>query len=235
MPSYRGHRYPVEVISPCVWLYFRFPLSFREVAELILQRGVFVSCETIRRWCATFGQAYANGLRRRWPRPGDTWYLDEVFIKVHGEQKYLWRSVDADGTVLDILVQNQRDKAAAKRFFRRLMRRTGTVPRVIVTDKLRSYGAAHREVMPSVEHRCHKGLNNLAENSHQPTRQRERAMKGFRSVGGTQRFLAAFSGISPHLRPRRHRMTASGYRAELTVRFAVWDQITGAAGRPVTA
>jgi putative transposase len=206
--SYKGHRYPVEVISHCVWLYFRFPLSFREVEELMLERGVIVSYETIRRWCVKFGQRYANSLRRRRPRPGDKWHLDEVFIKINGEQKYFWRAVDQAGMVLDILVQNRRDKTAARRFFRRLVKRTRTVPRVVVTDKLRSYGAAHREVMPSVEHRSHKGLNNRAENSHQPTRQRARAMKGFRSAGGAQRFLSAFSGISPHFRPRRHLMTA---------------------------
>ncbi|CAM5654275.1 IS6 family transposase [Streptomyces hirsutus] len=234
-PSYRGHRYPVEVISPCVWLYFRFPLSFREVEELMLQRGVIVSYETVRRWCAKFGQAYANGLRRRRPRPGDTWHLDEVFVKINGELKYLWRAVDAGGNVLDILVQNRRDKAAARRFFRRLLKKTRAVPRGIVTDKLRSYGAVHRQVMPSVEHRCHKGLKNRTENSHRPTRQRERAVKGFRSVGVAQRFLAAFSGISPHFRPHRHLMTASNYRTEMTVRFAIRDQITGAANLPTTA
>ncbi|MER6113199.1 IS6 family transposase [Streptomyces hirsutus] len=234
-PSYKGHRYPVEVISHCVWLYFRFPLSFREVEELMLQRGVIISHETVRRWCMKFGQAYANGLRRRRPRPGDKWHLDEVFVKINGELTYLWRTVDAGGTVLDILVQNQRDTAAARRFFRRLLRKTRAVPRVLVTDKLRSYGAAHRQVMPSVEHRSHKGLNNRAENSHQPTRQRERAMKGFRSVGAAQRFLAAFSGISPHFRTHRHLMTASNYRTEMTIRFAIWDQITGAANLPTTA
>jgi putative transposase len=232
--AYKGHRYPVEVISHCVWLYHRFPLSFREVEELLLERGVTVSYETIRRWCVKFGQQYANALRRRRPQPGDKWHLDEVFIKINGEQKYLWRAVDQDGTVLDILGQNRRDTAAARRFFRRLLKTTATVPRVIVTDKLRSYAAAHREVLPSVEHRSHKGLNNRAENSHQPTRQRERAMKGFRSVGGAQRFLSAFSGISPHFRPRRHLMTAPDHRAEMTIRFAIWDQITGAPGRPAT-
>ncbi|MFJ9684024.1 IS6 family transposase [Streptomyces sp. NPDC101194] len=234
-PSYKGHRYPVEVISHCVWLYFRFPLSFREVEELMLQRGVIVSYETIRRWCLKFGQPYANVLRRRCPRPGDKWHLDGVFITINGEQKYLWRAVDQDGNVLDILVQNRRNKAAARRFFRRLLKGIGAVPRVIVTDKLRSYGAAHREVMPSVEHRSHKGLNNRAENSHQPTRQRERAMKGFRSVGGAQRFLSAFSGISPHFRPRRHRRTAPDHRTEMTVRFVIWDQITGATTPPTAA
>ncbi|WP_371801354.1 MULTISPECIES: IS6 family transposase [unclassified Streptomyces] len=225
-PSYKGHRY-------------RFPLSFREVEELMLERGMIASHETVRRWCAKFGQAYANGLRRRRPRPGDKWHLDEVFIKINGEQKYLWRAVDADGNVLDILVQNRRDTAAARRFFRRLLKTTCSVPRVVVTDKLRSYGAAHREVMPSVEHRSHKGLNNRAENSRQPTRQparqRERAMKGFRSIGGAQRFLSAFSGISPHFRPRRHLMTASEYRTEMTIRFASWDQATGVTGLPTAA
>ena len=207
-PSYKGHRYPVEVISHCVWLYFRFPLSFREVEELMLQRGVIVSYETVRRWCAKFGQSYADSLRRRRPRPGDKWHLDEVFVKVNGVRQYLWRAVDQDGNVLDILLQSKRDAKAAKRFMAKLMKKQQRVPRVMVTDKLRSYGAAHRELMPSVEHRSHKGLNNRAENSHQPTRQRERAMKGFRSVRAAQKFLSAFSGISPHFRPRRHLMTA---------------------------
>ncbi|MCX4734503.1 IS6 family transposase [Streptomyces sp. NBC_01363] len=234
-PSYKGHRYPVEVISHCVWLYFRFPLSFREVEELMLQRGIIVSYETVRRWCLKFGQPYANALRRRCSRPGDKWHLDEVFITINGEQKYLWRAVDQDGNVLDILVQNRRNKAAARRFFRRLLKGIGAVPRVIVTDKLRSYGAAHREVTPSVEHRSHKGLNNRAENSHQPTRQRERAMKSFHSVGGAQRFLSAFSGIPPHFRPRRHRRTAPDHRTEMTVRFAIWDQITGATAPPTAS
>ncbi|WP_455711425.1 IS6 family transposase [Streptomyces hirsutus] len=234
-PSYKGHRYPVEVISHCVWLCFRFPLSFREVEEVMPGRGVIVSHETIRRWGVKFGQCYANALRRRQPRPGDKWYLDEVFIKISGEQKYLWRAVDQDGSVLDVLVQNRRDTAAARRFFRPLMKNTGAVPRVVVTDKLRSYGAAHREVMSSVAHRQSKYLNNRAENSHQPTRRRERAMKGFRSTGGAQRFLSAFSGISPHFRPRRHLMTAADHRTEMTTRFAIWDQVTGVAGLPAAA
>jgi putative transposase len=233
--SYKGRRYPVEVISHCMWLYHRFPLSIREVEERMLERGVTVSYETVRRWCAKFGQPYAGALRRRQPRPGDMWHLDEVFIKINGRLQYLWRAVDQNGNVLDILVQNRRDKAVARRFLRRLLRRTGVVPRVIVTDKLRSYGAAHHEVMPSVEHRSHKGLNNRAENSHQLTGQRERAMKGFRSVGGAQRFLSAFSGISPHFRPRRHLMPAHDYRAEITVRFAIWEHITGVAGLVATA
>ncbi|MFJ1673106.1 IS6 family transposase [Streptomyces bottropensis] len=230
--SCKGHRYPVEVISHCVWLYHRFPLSFREVEELMLERGIVVSYETVRRWCAKFGQAYAGALRRPQPRPGTGGTWTRFFIKINGEPKCLWRAVDQDGNVLDILVQNLqnlRDKAAARRFFRRLMKKTGAALRVIVTDKLRSYGAAHREVMPSVEHRQSKYLNNRAENSHQPTRQRERAMKGFRSVGRAQRLLSAFSGISPHFRPRRHLMPAHHYRAEMTVRFAIWEHITALA------
>ncbi|MET8537947.1 IS6 family transposase [Streptomyces sp. NPDC005065] len=234
-PSYRGHRYPAEVISHCVWLYFRFPLSFREVEELMLARGVIVSHETARRWCLKFGQAYADGLRRRRPRPGDKWHLDEVFIKVNGERQYLWRAVDQHGNVLDILVQSRRDTAAAKRFMAKLIKKQCRVPRVMVTDKLRSYGAAHRDLMSSVEHRSHKGLNNRAENSHQPTRQRERAMKGFRSAGAAQRFLSAFSGISPHFRPHRHLMTAPEHRLEMTIRFTIWDQITGVASQSTTA
>ncbi|MEV0695820.1 IS6 family transposase [Streptomyces sp. NPDC050388] len=231
-PSYRGPRYPAEVISYCVWRCFRFPLSFREVEELMLQRGVLASHETVRRWCATFGQAYADGLRRRRPRPGDTWHLDEVFVKINGVRQYLWRAVDRDGTVLDILVQPRRDAKAAKRFLAKPMRRQQRVPGVMVTDKLRSYGTAHRELMPPVEHRSHRGLNDRAENSHQPTRQRERATKGFRSIGGAERFLAAFSGISPHFRPRRHLMTAAEHRFEMTIRFTLWDHITKNIGLP---
>ncbi len=200
-PSYRGHRYPVEVISHCVWLYFRFPLGFREVEELMLERGVIVSYGTVRRWCLKSGQQYASGLRRRQPRPGGKWHPDEVFIEISGEQEYLWRAVDQDGRVPGILVRSRRDTAAARRFFRTLPTKTGGAGRVTVTDELRSCGAAHREVVSSAPHRCHKGLDNRAQNSHQPARQRERAMKGFRGVGAAQRFLSAFSGISPHFRP----------------------------------
>lgn len=152
-----------------------------------------------------------------------------MFIKVNGVRQYLWRAVDQDGSVLDILVQSKRDAKAAKRFLAKLMKKQRRVPRVLVTDKLRSYGVAHRELMPSVEHRSHKGLNNRAENSHQPTRQRERAMKYFRSSGAAQMFLAVFSQISPHFRPRRHLMPAPDYRTEMRHRFTVWNQITGVA------
>jgi putative transposase len=154
----------VEIISHCVWLYYRFPLSFREVEEMMLERGIVVSHETIRQWCAKFGQTYAHGLRRRRPRPGDTWHLDEVFIKIRGKTHYLWRAVDQDGNVLDILVTSRRDTQAATRFFRKLLKDLEYVPRVLITDKLRSYGAARRRVLRSVEHRQSKYLNNRAEN-----------------------------------------------------------------------
>jgi putative transposase len=229
VPLYKGFRYPVEIISHGVWLYHRFPLSFREVEEMMLERGVVVTYETIRQWCRKFGQAFANGLRRRRARPGDTWHLDEVFITIHGKTHYLWRAVDQDGTVLDILVTSHRDATAATRFFRKLLTGLRSVPRVLVTDKLASYGVAHRRLMRSAEHRRSKYLNNRAENSHQPTRQRERAMKRFRSAGGAQRFLSAFSSISPHFRPHRHRLTAVQYRHEMTTRFTTWNQVTGLA------
>src|ERR671916_46892 len=214
VPSFKGFRYPVEIISHCVWLYYRFPLSFREVEEMMLERGVVVTYETVRQWCRKFGQAFANGLRRRRPRPGDKWHLDEVFIKIRGKIHYLWRAVDQDGNVLDILVTSRRDATAAPKFFRKLLTRWQTVPRVLVTDKLASYGVARRGLMTGVEHRRSKYLNNRAENSHQPTRQRERAMKRFASARHAQRFLSAFSGISPHFRPRRHLLHAEEYRRE---------------------
>ena len=224
--SYKGHRFPAEIIAHCVWLYHRFPLSFREVEELMLVRGVIVTYETIRQWCAKFGQVYANGLRRRLGRPGDKWHLDEVFIRINGTIHYLWRAVDQHGNVLDVLVQSRRNALAARKFFRRLLKGLRYVPRVLVTDRLASYGPAHRVVMPSVEHRQSKYLNNRAENSHQPTRQRERAMKRFKSSRHAQRFLSAFSGISPHFRPGRHRLTAGQNRFEMTLRFTLWEHVT---------
>jgi len=210
-----------------VWLYFRFALSYRDVEELLAERGVIVTYETVRQWCRKFGQVYANALRRRRPRPGDKWHLDEVFIQINGATHYLWRAVDQDGQVLDILVQARRDTRAAGTFLRTLLRRLQYVPRVLITDKLASYSAARREVLPSVEHRRHKGLNNRAENSHQPTRERERRMRRFKSPGHAQRFLAASGPIAAHFRPRRHRLTAAVYRETRAERFATWRAITG--------
>jgi putative transposase len=224
---YKHHRFPGEIISHAVWLYFRFPLSHRDVEELLFVRGVIVSYEAIRKWCRKFGQAYANQLCRRRPQPGDKWHLDEVFLTIHGERHYLWRAVDQDGNVLDILVQSRRNKRAAKKFFRKLLKGLTYVPRVIITDKLKSYGAAKREILPGVEHRQHRYLNNRAENSHQSTRQRERRMQGFKSPGQAQRFLSAYGPIAQHFRPRRHRWSAPAYRQEMCTRCQVWEEITG--------
>ena len=166
---YAGYRFPAEVISHAVWLYFRFPLSLRMVEEMLAARGIVVSHETVRQWALKFGQDFANRIRRRLPCAGDKWHLDEVAIKIAGVQHWLWRAVDQNGMVLDVLVQSRRDKRAAKRLLRKLLKRQCRAPRVMITDKLGSYGGAKKELMPGVEHRRHKGLNNRAENSHQPT------------------------------------------------------------------
>ena len=221
---YHRHRLPAEIISHCVWLYFRFSLSFRDVEEMLAMRGVALTYETVREWCLKFGQTYANGLRQRFPRPGNQWYLDEVFLKINGRIHYLWRAVDQDGYVLDILVQSRRDKKAAKKFIRKLLKRLRYVPRVIITDKLKSYSAARAEVLPSVEHRQQKWLNNRAENSHQPTRFRERLMRRFKSSGHAQRFLSAFGISSSHFRVGRYLYRASGHRAVMKSRFPVWKE-----------
>ena len=226
-PSYAGYRFPAEIISHAVWLYFRFPLSLRMVDELLAARGIIVSHETVRQWALKFGQGFANEIRRRLPARGDKWHLDEVVLTIAGVKHWLWRVVDQTGTVLDILVQNRRDTHAAKRLLRKLLKRQGRPPRVMITDKLASYGAAKRAVMPSVEHRKHKGLNNRAENSHQPTRRRERQMKRFKSAGQAQRFLSAHDGINNLFLLRRHQVPATQYRAARTKAFQAWAEITG--------
>jgi len=226
-PSEGGYRFPAEIISHAVWLYYRFSLSYRDVEELIAERGIGVTYETIRQWCRTFGQHYANQLRRRRAQTGDKWHLDEVFLKINGKLHYLWRAVDQQGNVLDILVQSRRNKLAAKKFFRKLLKGCQYVPRVIITDKLASYGAAKQELLRQVEHRQHKRLNNRAENSHQPTRQRERGMRRFKSPGHAQRFLAAHGLIRDHFCTHRHRLSAKRYRAVRQERFVIWNTITG--------
>ncbi len=190
-PNDKGFRFLPEIISHAVWLYFHFSLSYRDVEELLAQRGIVVTYETVRQWCLKFGQTYANELRRRRPRCGDKWYMDEVVLTIQLKKHYLWRAVDQKGNVLDILVQSRRNKKAAKRFFRKLLKGLQYVPRVIIADKLKSYSAAKREILPGVEHRQHKRLNNRAENSHQPTRLREKKMRRFKSAKHAQCFLSA--------------------------------------------
>ena len=200
--------------------------------EMLAMRGVALSYETVRAWCLKFGQTYANGLRHKSPRPGDIWHLDEVFLKINGRLHYLWRAVDQEGEVLDILVQSHRDRKAAKKFFRKLLKGLRYVPRVIITDKLKSYNAAKAEVLPSVEHLEQKYQNNRAENSHQPTRMREKVMRRFKSVGHAQRFLSAFGIITSHFRVGRHLFSATSYREVMKLRFADWEEVTHSESAP---
>ncbi|MDQ3703457.1 MAG: IS6 family transposase [Chloroflexota bacterium] len=224
---YRRHRFPGEIISHAVWLYYRFLLSYRDVEELLAERGIAVTCETVRQWCRKFGQGFADRVRRRRPRPGDKWHLDEMVLKINGQRHYLWRAVDQAGVVLDILVQHRRNQEAAETFLRRLLDGQGYEPRVVITDKLASYLPAVRRVLPGAEHRRHKGLNNRAENSHRPTRRRERALQRFKSPAHAQQFLAPFGPISDHFRPRRHLCSAPDYHQLLQTRFKTWRAVTG--------
>ena len=225
-PSYRGYRFPSEIISRAVWLYHRFGLSFRNVEDLLAERGVTVTYEAIRQWCRTFGLDYARRLRHRRGRQGDTWYLDELFVKIQGQQQYLWRAVDEDGDTIDILVQSRRNRRAALRFFRKLLKGQGCVPRRLVTDKLRSYPAACRTVMPSVVHCTDQYANNRAEVSHQPTRQRERQMRRFKSAAHAQRFLSVHGPIHSLFRVGRHLLRAVHHRLLRTRAFGVWREVT---------
>lgn len=226
-PSDRRQRFPPASIGHALWRYCRFALSDRDGEATLAERGVIVTDDPIRPWCRKCGQGYANALRRRQSRPGDTWHLDAVLIAINGVTHSRWHAVDQDGTVLDILVQSRRNKAAAKKFFRRLHKYLAYVPRVVITDTLASYGAAKREVLPSVEHRQHRRLNNRAEHAHQPTRERERRMRRFKRPGHAQRFLAAYGPIATHCRPHRHRLTAVAYPETRTKRFATWRTVTG--------
>jgi putative transposase len=220
--SYKRHRFPPEIIAHAVWLYFRFPLSLRLVEEMRLERGIIVSYETVRRWALKFGQAYARCLRRKTPSRRDIWHLDEVIITIAGQKHWLWRAVDQDGYVLDEIVQSRRDTKAAKRLLRRLLKKQGCPPRRMITDKLGSYAAARRQIMPAVEHRSHKGLNNRAENSDLPLRWRERAMQGFRSPGGLQRFTSVYSAIRNLCVPPRSRRSALATHLHRLAAMAEW-------------
>jgi putative transposase len=229
---YRGFQFPAEVISHAVWLYVRFALSYRDVEELLAKRGIQLSYESVRRWVGRFGEQFAAELRRRERRPGRTWHLDEVFVRIEGEQKYLWRAVDEHGQVLDILLQDHRDTEAADRFFRTLLGHARAPPERIVTDRLGSYGAAQQRLpeMNGVEHlRVHSAArrNNRVEQSHLPTRLREYRMQGFRSMDSAQRFLSLFSRVCNLFRPRRHLLSAVEYRSIMESRFRTWGEVTG--------
>jgi putative transposase len=227
-PRYARHRFPAEVISHAIWLYFRFPLSLRMVEEMLAARGILVSHETVRQWALKFGQGYANQIRQRLPAPGDKWHLDEVVISIAGKKHWLWRAVDQHGIVLDILVQSRRNAKAAKRLLRKLLKKQGNAPRVMITDKLASYAVAKKTIMPGVEHRQRRGLNNRAENSHQPTRRRERIMKRFKSAGQAQRFLSTHDQVANLFR-RSANTNADDHRMSRARAFQVWTEVTGTA------
>ncbi|OEC97107.1 IS6 family transposase [Rhizobium sp. YK2] len=225
-PLYRRHRFPAEIIAHAVWLYFRFPLSLRMVEDMLAARGIIVSHQTIRLWAEKFGRTFANQIRQRsCGRLGDKWHLDEAAISIRGEKHWLWRAVDQDGFVLEVLVQSRRNAKAAKRLMRKLLKGQGRAPRVMVTDKLRSYDAARREIMPGVEHRSHKGLNNRAENSHQPVRQRERIMKRFKSRRQLQRFVSIQDPIANLFHIPRHDISAGHHRELRAVAMNMWAEI----------
>ena len=199
----------------------------RDVEELLAKRGIIVTYESIRQWCNNhFGPEHTRALKKRSGRLGDNWYLDELFIKIHGELHYLWRAVDQDGDTIDIMVQKRRNKQAAKRFFRKLLKGQCASPRGMITDKLKSYSAAHREIMPSVTHSTKQSENNRAEVSHEPTRQRERQMPQFKSAGQTQRFLTVHGGIGNLFRLGRHVIRATHYREFRSEAFSKWQQVT---------
>ena len=227
MPDpYHGFRFPAEIIAHAVWLYHGFSLNLRDVETILAQRGIVVSYESIRAWGLRFGRAFANTLKQPRPRPGDKWHLDEVFLRICAKQHYLWRAVDQHGAVLDILVQSRRNAKAAKRFFKKLLKGLQYVPRVVVTDKLRSYGAAKRQVLPGPAHRQSRYLNNRADEvSHQPTRRRERQMQRFKSVRHAQQFLSSHGQIHNLFQLRRHRLTAIDHRAARDRAFQAWRDV----------
>ena len=224
--SYKRHRFPPQVIAHAVWLYFRYPLSLRLVEELLLERGIVVSHETIRRWGKKFGPDFARRLQRKQPSRNDIWYLDEVVISIAGKKHCLWRAVDQDGYVLDEIVQSRRNTKAAKRILTRLLQKQGMPPKRIVTDKLRSYEAARKQIMPNVGHRSHKGLNNRAENSHLPLRKRERMMQHFRSVGALQRFVSIFSAVRNLIVPPRSKRSALQIHIHRLQAMVEWKAVT---------
>ena len=226
--AYSGYRFPREIISYAIWAYHRFCLSFRDVEDLLAERGIIVSYESIRQWCEKFGSGYVRKLKRREGRLGDCWHLDEIFLRINGNLQYLWRAVDQDGDVIDILVQPQRDQRAAERFFRRLLRGQRIEPLRIFTDKLRSYSAAIRTILPNVTHIVAEYANNRAEVSHQWTRQRERQMRRFKSSRHAQRFLSLHDAVHNLFRVGRHLLKSSNHRLLRSRSFAVWYEVTAA-------
>ena len=222
---YKRHRFPPSVIQYAVWLYYRFNLSIRDVEDLLAERNINVSYESIRLWVNKFGPEFAHRLKRKHQGFGDTYYLDEVFVKIRSKQHYLWRAVDQDGEVVDVCLQERRDAKAAKRFFQRFLKSGGT-PREIITDKLRSYGVAHRELTPETRHDTDQYANNRAELFHQPTRIRERGMRQFKSIKQAQRFLESHAAVYNLFNLHRQSLCRRFFKLFRLRSFAMWDAVT---------
>ena len=227
--SYRRHRFPAAVIQHAVWLYFRFPLSLRDVEDMLSQRGIDVSYETVRRWSFKFGLAYARKLRRSHPRADTRWHLDEVFVSINGKTMYLWRAVDCEGEVLDVLVQSRRNKKAALKLMRKLLKAQGFAPIMVVTDKLASYRAALETLGLKRNHITGGRSNNRAENSHPPIRQRERRMQRFKSAGSAQRFVSTHAAIYNTFNVQRHLISRRTLRQFRAAAMDRWQEVTAAA------
>jgi transposase-like protein len=227
--SYGGYRFPPAIIQQAIWLYLRFTLSLRDVEDLLAERGIMVSYESIRRWINHFGPMIAADLRRRRPSPHTSWHMDEVYLKIDGRMVYLWRAVDAEGEILDVLVQSKRDKHAAANLMRRLLKKYGFVPDRLITDDLRSYGAAAHDLGIEKHHERGRWKNNRAENSHQPTRRRERKMQGFKSRGSAQRFLSTHAAVYNTFNVRRHLTSASTHRSFRAAAMDTWRFAVAAA------
>ena len=227
--SYARYRFPPVIIQHAVWLYFRFPLSFRDVEDLLAERGIDVSYETVRRWALKFGQAYARKLRQTRPRPDGRWHLDEAFASINGRCMYLWRAVDSEGEVLDVLVQSRRNNKAALKLMRKLLKIQGFIPDAFVTDKLPSYGAALKDLGLSKRHDFGGRKNNRAENSHLPVRQRERRMQRFKSAGSAQRFLSTHAAVYNTFNVQRHLISRKSLRQFRAEAMSLWKTATVAA------
>jgi transposase-like protein len=225
--SFARHQFPPAIIRHAVWLYVRFTLSFRDVEDLLAERGVDVSYETVRRWVLKFGPLFASELRRRRHRPTSQWHLDEMAVMIAGSQFWLWRAVDDEGEVLDLLVQRRRDKTAAVKLMRRLLKKLGFAPAVLVTDRLRSYGAAKAALGLSARHEQGLRKNNRAENSH-PVRRRERKMQRFKLPGSAQRFLSLHSAVNNTFNVQRHLTSRATLRVLRGEAFQTWRTATAA-------
>src|ERR1700716_3883241 len=227
--SYRRHRFPPAIIQHAIWLYLRFTLSYRDVEELLAEGGLDISYETVRRWVLKFGPAIARRLRQRRPRPSNPWHLDEMVVRIAGKGMYLGRAVDHEGEVLDLLVQRRRDSRAALRLMRKLLKKHGFAPKLLVTDKLRSYTAAFRRLRLSCPHEQGLRKNNRAENSHQAVRRRERKMQRFKSARSAQRFLSVHAAVHNTFNLQRHLVSRSTLRTFRAEAAAQWQDAVAVA------